>query len=90
MRGRMVGMTIEFDSKYLFAPKVLAIVEKHGPLRAKDIAREARRLGFSRIANPSAVNKVLTEYLADSVVKVEGGRWVAKQPPPETNPPSAH
>ncbi len=90
VRGRMVGMVIEYDSHRFIAPKILAILQDCGPLRAKDIAKEARRRNYTLIGDASGVNKVLTEYLTDSVVKIEGGRWVAKQPPPESLSPSAH
>ena len=88
-RGRMAGMAIEFNENHLFAPKVLAILQDCGPLRSKDIAREARRRGFGQ-CNQNTINKVLTQYLADSVLRMEDGQWVAKPSPSKTISPSAH
>ncbi len=81
-------MAIEYDSLRVLAPEILAILQDCGPLRAKDIAREATRRGVTHANNLGSVNKVLSEYLTDSVQKIDGGRWMAKPQP--DNPPSAH
>jgi len=69
---------LQYDPFLRLADTVMELLAGSGPLKAKEIVRALHRRGWGK-PPASAVNKVLTQYLANEVEQIESGRWSLKR-----------
>ena len=65
---------IPFDSFVLLAETVVTALREAGPSDVQTIAQHIRRSHGGR-PQPSAISKVLTQYLGDRVVRCGKKKW---------------